>query len=165
MKTTLKAMYAHNPSESGWKRLLEYLNKTTPDDAPLSLLTILDISGIDDALWALRAVEGYDREKYRYTMWCALQLTHYVVAVAERCARRLVTPETLVDVRTAFSFAMRSISCGCAWAAVKDVSWWAVVVASKLDAQATAIAAQTAEFRRMCECIDAGVDPYPEANS
>ena len=24
--------------------------------------------------------------------------------------------------------------------------------------------AQSAEFRRVCECVDAGRDPYPEAN-
>ena len=43
-------------------RLLYYLGKTEADDAPLSLLTILASNGLDDALWALRAVDGYDRE-------------------------------------------------------------------------------------------------------
>jgi len=49
-------------SLKGWLRLLYYLGKTEADDEPLSLLAILAANGLDDALWALRAVDGYDRE-------------------------------------------------------------------------------------------------------
>ena len=105
MKTTLNAIRAHDPCAEGWKKLLAYLGKTKADDEQLSLLTILDSNGIDDALWALRAVEGHDREKLLYAVWCVRHLA---------------------------------------------------------AAGAAAGAAQVAELRRMCECVDAGVDPYPE---
>lgn len=66
--TTLNKILAHGPcgrdsgSTDGWAKLLCYLHKTLPDDEPLSILTILESNGLDDALWALRAVDGYDRE-------------------------------------------------------------------------------------------------------
>ena len=49
-------------SLEGWLKLLYYLGKTEADDEPLSLLAILAANGLDDALWALRSVDGYDRE-------------------------------------------------------------------------------------------------------
>ena len=136
MKTTLSAIRAHGPCASGWRKLLAHLNKTEADDEPLSLLMILDSNGLDDALWALRAVEGYDREKRLYAVWCARQVKHLLIdqrslnalEVAERFARGRATREEL----------------DAAGAAARD--------------------AQIAELRRMCECIDAGLDPYPEAN-
>ena len=138
MKTTLNAIREHAPCAEGWKKLLTYLGKTEADDEPLSLLMILDSNGLDDALWALRAVEGYDREKRLYAVWCARQVKHLLIdqrslnalEVAERFARGRATREELAA----------------AWAA----AW------------AAARAAQVAELRRMCECADAGVDPYPE---
>ena len=62
MKTTLNKIKEHLPCEDGWKKLLTFLNKTEADDEELSLLTILESNGLDDALWALRAVEGFDKE-------------------------------------------------------------------------------------------------------
>ena len=69
--TTLRQIFGKGPcgiepntdgSLKGWLRLLYYLGKTEADDEPLSLLAILASNGLDDALWALRAVDGYDRE-------------------------------------------------------------------------------------------------------
>ena len=149
MKTTLNAIREHGPCAEGWKKLLTYLGKTEADDEPLSLLMILDSNGLDDALWALRAVEGYDREKRLYAVWCARQVKHLLIdqrslnalEVAERFARGRATREEL----------------DAAWAAA-----WAAAGAAAGAAAAAAAAA--AEFRRVCECIDAGLDPYPEAN-
>jgi Trp operon repressor len=62
MKTTLNKIKEHNPCEDGWKKLLTFLNKTEADDEELSLLTILQSNGFNDALWALSAVEGHDKE-------------------------------------------------------------------------------------------------------
>jgi hypothetical protein len=39
-----------------------FLNKTEADDEELLIKTILESNGVKDAIWALRAVEGYDRE-------------------------------------------------------------------------------------------------------
>jgi hypothetical protein len=76
MKTTLNAIRKHGPCEDGWKKLLTHLGKTKADDEPLSIVTILDSNGLDDALWCLRAVEGCDREIRLYAVWCARQVQH-----------------------------------------------------------------------------------------
>lgn len=46
----------------GWLKLLSYLGKTYSDDEPLGFDVILESNGLDDALWCLRSVDGYDRE-------------------------------------------------------------------------------------------------------
>ena len=76
MKTTLNKIREHKPCTSGWEKLLSYLGKTKADDEPLAITTILDSNGLDDALWCLRAVEGYDREIRLYAVWCARQVQH-----------------------------------------------------------------------------------------
>ena len=144
MKTTLNAIRAQGPCTEGWKKLLSHLGKTEADDEPLSLLTILDSNGLTDALWAFRAVKGYGREKRLYAVWCTRQVEYLMtdqrsrdaLDVAERFARGRATLEEL----TAAYAAARAV-----YDAADD-------------------AAQIAEFRRVCECIDAGLDPYPEAN-
>ena len=55
MYTTLNLILAAKPcgqelgSTTGWQKLLAGLNKTGPDDEPLSLIRILDINGLNDA--------------------------------------------------------------------------------------------------------------------
>ena len=72
MKTTLEKIRGHFPFTGGWERLLKSLGKTKADDEPLHLRTILDSNGLDDTLWCLRVVDGYDREKRLYAVWCAM---------------------------------------------------------------------------------------------
>ena len=152
MKTTLNAIRARGPCADGWRKLLAHLDKTESDDEPLSLLTILDSNGIDDALWALRAVEGYDRDKRLYAVWCVWQVEHLLtdhrprdaLDVAERFARGRATREELSAA--AYAAAAYAAAAWAAAAAARDAAW----------------AAQVAELRRLCECVDAGVDPYPE---
>lgn len=62
MKTTLNQILAKHPCVDGWEELLAHLGKVKADDEPLAIITILDSNGLDDALWALRAVEGKDCE-------------------------------------------------------------------------------------------------------
>ena len=52
--TTLNEIRSHRPCQDGWAKLLKYLNKTSADDQPLSLSTVLDSNGLDDAIWCLR---------------------------------------------------------------------------------------------------------------
>ena len=101
--TTLNAIRAQHPCEDGWKRLLTYLGKTKADAEPLPLVTILNSNGIDDALWCLRAVVGYDKEKRVFAVWCVRQVQrllkdHRSIAaldVAERFANGLASQEEL----------------------------------------------------------------------
>lgn len=120
--TTLNAIRAQHPCEDGWKRLLRHLDKTKADDEPLPLVTILDSNGVDDALWCLRAVEGFDKEKRLFAVWCARQVQHLMkddrgvaaVDVAERFANGLASQEELEAAWAAADAAARAVHLPCA---------------------------------------------------
>ena len=69
--TTLTEIREHSPCTSGWSKLLKSLGKTHADDEPLALEHILDSNGLDDALWALRAVKGHDKDLRLFACQCA----------------------------------------------------------------------------------------------
>ena len=143
MKTTLNKIRKHKPCTDGWEKLLSYLGKTKADDEPLSLLTILDSNGLDDALWCLRAVEGYDREIRLYAVWCTRQVQHLMkdqhsldaLDVAERYANGQATKGKLTDAW----YAARAAAVRTAYAAenarftvcngAKDAAWYAAYAA------------------------------------
>ena len=108
MKTTLNEIRKHHPCQDGWEKLLRHLNKTKPDDKPLPLLTILESNGLDDTLWCLRAVEGFDREKRLLAIAFAREVEHLMpdaaksaLDVAERFANGLATVEELAQAYAA----------------------------------------------------------------
>ena len=172
--TTLNKIRAYSPCADGWAKLLQHLGKTRADDEPLALATILESNGLDDALWCLRAVDGRDREKRLYAVWCARQVQHLMtdprsvtaLDVAERHANGQATDEELSTARAA---------AGTAWGAVRDAARdaaraaaWAAraaardaardaaeaaareaEAAARAAAEAAARAAQEAEFRRV----------------
>ncbi len=76
MTTTLNKIKAHSPCEDGWNKLLNHLGKTHADDEPLSIATIIQSNGIKDAVWALRAVEGKDKEIRLFAADCAESVLH-----------------------------------------------------------------------------------------
>jgi hypothetical protein len=144
--TTLNAIRACEPCADGWAKLLAHCGKTGADDEPLPLTTILDSNGIIDALWALRAVTGQDREIRRFAVWCARQVQHLMknprslsaLDVAERYADGLATDEELRTARDAAWFAAGAAAGDdAAWSAAGDAAWSAI-----RDRQA-------AEFRRV----------------
>lgn len=55
--TTLKKIRAHKPCKERWKKLLRGLGKIRADDEPLPYGKILEICGLEDALWATRTEE------------------------------------------------------------------------------------------------------------
>ena len=109
MLTTLNKIRAFQPCEEGWKKLLKHLNKTKADDEQLSIITILDSNGLSDALWCLRAVEGYDKEIRLFAVWCARRVQHMMtdprsiaaIDVAERYAFGQATDDDLRKARDA----------------------------------------------------------------
>jgi hypothetical protein len=129
MKTTLKKIREHHPCSNGWETLLRYLNKTRSDYEPLSILTVLESNGLDDALWCLRAVEGHDREIRLFAVWCARQVQHLMtdsrsiaaLDVAERFANGDATDNELTAARAA---------AGAAWDAAWDAAWAAARAAA-----------------------------------
>ena len=164
MKTTLNEIRKHSPCTDGWENLLKYLGKTKADDEPLSLLTILDSNGLDDAIWCLRAVEGRDKEIRLFAVWCARQVQHLMrdqrslaaLDVAERYANGEATEAELKDASAVACYAAKA-ACYAASAAV----WAACCAASAAARNAAYYAAeeardemrakQEAELRRICE--------------
>lgn len=61
-----------------WKNLLKNIGKVRADDDPLPIKTILALSGIDDAVWCLRAVTNSDREIRLFAIFCAEQVQYRV---------------------------------------------------------------------------------------
>ena len=113
MKTTLNKIKEHNPCEDGWEKLLLSLKKTEADDEELSLLDILESNGLKHALWALRAVEGHDKEIRLMACDFAESVVHLAndersvnaIKVSRNYANGLATIEELNAARAAASAA------------------------------------------------------------
>ena len=178
MKTTLNKIRKHSPCADGWEQLLSYLGKTKADDEEISVLTILDSNGLDDAMWCLRAVEGRDKEIRLFAVWCARQVQNLMtdqrsldaLDVAERYANGEATDAELAAARDA-AWAARAAwaAADAAWAAwAARAAYWAAAdaawaagsardAASALGAAAHTNAMdemrqrQEAELRRICD--------------
>ena len=161
MKTTLNKIRKYEPCKSGWEKLLTYLGKTKADDEPLSITTILDSNGFDDAIWCLRAVEGKDREIRLFAVWCARQVQHVMtdqrsldaLDVAERYANGEATEKEMDAARSAAAAAYYATLADAeadeweaAWAAAR-----AARDARDADTRQEMKQRQEAELRRICE--------------
>lgn len=173
--TTLNAIRAEHPCEDGWKRLLIDLGKTKADDEPLPLTTVLDSNGVDDALWCLRAVEGFDKEKRLFAVWCARQVQHLMkddrgvvaVDVAERFANGLASQEELEAAWAAADAAARAVHLPCAADAAAcqaaDAAYCAIRAAraaayAAWQASSAAYSAAYAAYSAAWQAADAVVD-------
>ena len=151
MITTLNKIRAFKPCEDGWHKLLKHLSKTKADDEPLSIATILDSNGLSDALWCLKAVDGYDREIRLFAVWCARQVQHLMtdprsiaaLDVAERYAFGQATDDDLrkargaaTDAAWASAWASAGVARAAAWAAAGGAVWGAVWAARAAGAAA-----------------------------
>jgi len=177
MKTTLNAIREHSPCADGWQKLLRHLGKTQPDDEPLSIATILDSNGLDDAIWCLRAVTGHDREIRLYAVWCARQVQYLMtdqrslaaLDVTERHAKGLATDDELAaagDAAGAARVAARDAAWA-AWDAAGDAAWaaaWAAGAAALAAGDAGA-AAWDASGAALAAAGDAAGDAAGAAQS
>lgn len=77
--TTLSKIRSNYPCTEGWKNLLASLGKSTADDEPLSLATILEANGVDEAIWALRAVEGIDELSLLFSVRCIREHCQHMI--------------------------------------------------------------------------------------
>ena len=73
--TTLAALAAHNPCKPGRDRLLAGLGKTEADDEPLALVKVLEICGLQDALWCIDHV-WHDKLRMRLACRFAREVAH-----------------------------------------------------------------------------------------
>ena len=149
--TTLNKIREHAACADGWQKLLAGLNKSEADDEPLPLVRILDINGLDDALWALRTTDC-DREARLLAVAYARQVRHLMtdarsvaaLDVAERFANGEATREELIEARTAAEAAAKD-----EWAAARaaDTAVWATVNAVDAARAAARAAAWAAAMR------------------
>ena len=158
-QVTLKALRDSDACVSGYNKLVCALTGQKFDkeretyiryqhDEPISIEYIFDSNGLDDALWALRAVPDVDRDCRHYAVWCARQVQHLMadersiaaLDVAERHADGLETNDELVSVRAAARDAARDA----AWDAARAAAWAAAETAARAAAWDAALAAARA---------------------
>ena len=107
--TTLNRIREHSPWQDGWGKLLNGLGKTKPDDKPLPFATILEIVGLDDAIWCCRAEPQYAKEWRLFTVAVVRRVQHLntdprvknAIDVAERYAHGDATDAKLNAARVA----------------------------------------------------------------
>ena len=143
--TTLAAIRAASPCESGWKKILATLGKTKADNEPLDLLTVLNSNGLDDALWVMSFAMPDDRLARHFQAWCAEQVLHIFEAVRpddrrvrdqiEMLRRDDATKaerDAAMDaVRDAAMDAVRDAAMDAAMDAVMDAAWDAAMDAQE----------------------------------
>lgn len=128
LTTTLNAIRACDPCEDSWRKLLKGLRKTKPDDKPLRFTRILDICGLDDALWACRTAPQYDKTWRLLAVRFAREVQHLMkdprsiaaLDVAERYAHGKATDKELAAA---------------AYAAAADAAYAAAAYADAADAR------------------------------
>jgi hypothetical protein len=168
--TTTNRIRDNQPCADGWKKLLVGLEKTEADDDPLPLVRILDINGIQDAIWSIRTTDC-DREAMLFSVACAREVQHLMtdpssiaaLGVTERFANGQATLDEMAAARDAARDAGAALRAD-AWAAVdaaRAAAWaasaaasaactsasadaWAAVDAARADAEAAAWAAARA---------------------
>jgi hypothetical protein len=180
MQTTLNRIRGNTLRD--WQKLLGALGKTQADDAPLHLRAILDVIGLDGALWCLPTVVGEPRVIRLYAVWCARQVQHRMrdprsiaaLDVAERFANGMASEEELETAAAAADAAANAVATYAAtyadaanaatyaaYAAAAANATYAAYAAAAANARAKSRVAQETELRRVLDCMDAGQDPYP----
>jgi hypothetical protein len=149
--TTLRRIRDARPCEDGWRKLLAHLSRTGANDEPLSLLTVLDSNGLDDALWVLTYAMPDDRLARHYQAWCAEQALP--IFEAKHPGDMRIREQIAMLRNDQASDDDRAAARAAAWHAVRDaveaganVTALNVVWAGAWDA---AQAAQDARLRRM----------------
>ena len=174
--TTLNRIRAHRPCSDGWAKLLAGLGKTEADDETLPYTRIVEINGIDDALWACCAEPQYSREWRLYAVWCARQVEYLMtdersksaLVVAELYANGQATDDELAAAgaaaeaagaaagaaaRAVARDAARAAAWAAAWAAARDAAWDAAWAAAGAAAWAAARDAAWAAARAVARAV------------
>ena len=140
LTTTLNRIRECSPCESGWEKLLAGLGKSKADDEELPFAKILELNGLDDALWCARVEPQHNRLWRLYAVWCARQVQHLMtdkrlitaLDVAERHANGKASDGELCEASIAAgdAAARAARAALAAWIAAGATAWnaaWAVV--------------------------------------
>ncbi len=133
LTTTLNKIHEHSPCVKGWKKLMKSLGKTKADDEVLPLEYILESNGLDDAMWALRAVNGHQKAMRLYACYCAKRaLPDYekadnrvraCIETAESFAYGQSTREEMDAAWDAVRDITRDAVWNAAWIVAMDAAW------------------------------------------
>jgi hypothetical protein len=190
MKTTLNQIRACSPCGldprqiplTGFCKLRAAMGKGFDPEAPITITQILDSNGLDDALWCLKAVQGYEREKRLYAVKQARKVQHLntdprveaALKAAEDFANGLIGAAALAAAwdaaraaaRAAARVAARDAALAAAWAAARDAAlaaawaaalaaaWAAARDATWAAARAAARDDQAKDLREMCAACE-----------
>ena len=157
ISTTLNRIRVHSPFREGWEKLLAGLGKTKADDEALPFSRIVEINGLDDALWCCRVEPDHAREWGLFAVWCARQVQHLMtdprsitaIGVAERFANGEATEGELVAAGDAAYAAARDAAeaaAAVAEAVAAGTAAWDAAWAAGTAAWGAARAAQKAKF-------------------
>ncbi len=81
--TTLRKLQDAGLSD-GLEALFEHFGKSDPDDEPFPLGVILEVLGLDYALWACSVEAQYDKEWRLFAVWCARRVEHLIDTQEDR---------------------------------------------------------------------------------
>ena len=140
--TTLNRIYACDPCNSGWDKLLAYLGKTEPDDEPLPYAVIVESNGIADAQWAMRCEPDHALIWQRYAIWCVRRVVYHstdprvaaALDVAEGYLDGTVSIEKLKEAAAAAEAAKAAAKAAAAAAA--EAAWAAKAAETAAEAEA-----------------------------
>lgn len=139
-EVTLKQLRENKACISGYNKVVcalkgvEYKKRETymvyKYNEPISLISILETNGFDDALWCLRCNEQWNRDSRLFAVWCARQVQHLItdkrslkaLDVAEAFAKGLTTQEKLEDAYAA-AWAAKDAAWAAGGAATRDAAW------------------------------------------
>lgn len=137
--TTLNKIRKHRPCKPSWEILLHHLEKTGADEEPLSLEYILDTLGVGDAIWALRAIAGIEREARLFACDCAESVLH----IFEEAHPNDMRPRRAIEVARLFALGNATHA---AWAAAAAAAWAAAYAADAAAAHAAHAAGDAAGY-------------------
>lgn len=127
--TTLNRIRACSPCEEGWTKLLKGLGKTSADDEPLAYSRIVEINGLDDALWCCRAEPQHGKVWRLYAVWCGRQVQHLMTDQRSVAALDVAERHASGDATDAELAAALDAALDAAWDAA-DAAWAAAGAAA-----------------------------------
>lgn len=175
---TLSALRKAGACVAGYNRLVRALQGcgfTKADNArgayirfphkdPVSLRFVLDSNGLDDALWALRCIDGADNDKdvRLFVVWCVRQVEHLMtdarsidaLDVDELYANNQATDGAAGAAARISSLGEPASAWGAARSAARSAAW--ASANSGLAWNSAWLAARDAQKTRLSEMLEAG---------
>ena len=104
LQTNLSIISQHHPCHEGLKKLLKNIGADYPKDKPIDFATILESTGLDNALWGLRAVlPEQEKDRDRLAREFACDCAAAVLAIYEKKYPNDFRPRTAIVVARKFA--------------------------------------------------------------